>query len=140
MKLVAMNIPDDPARLPGWLEQHLVGLDLAALVLELLAVQRSAGQAPVAVTELLGDRLTQVLQKGLTSLPPDILKRLLRQPQSLLELQALILTQGGAYWAQLPASAEIDHLARQGEQRLADYLARPAAKVRPVASQRPWYQ
>ena len=36
--LVALEIPDDPALLPGWLEGHLVNTDLAALVAELEAV------------------------------------------------------------------------------------------------------
>ena len=32
MSVFALDIPDDPAQLSGWLERHLVGLDLAQLV------------------------------------------------------------------------------------------------------------
>ena len=28
----ALDIPEDPVQLPGWLEGHLTGLDLARLV------------------------------------------------------------------------------------------------------------
>ena len=38
MKLVALEIPDDPALMPGWLESHLVNTDFAALVADLKAV------------------------------------------------------------------------------------------------------
>ncbi len=43
MTLVMADIPDDPAALPAWLDERLVGLDLGALVAELEAVH--AGSA-----------------------------------------------------------------------------------------------
>ena len=63
MNLVAMTIPDDPADLPVWLERHLVGLELAALVAELSAVHAPANGPPL--DELLGQRRQTVLEQGL---------------------------------------------------------------------------
>ena len=47
MNLIALEIPEDPALLPGWLEEHLVSTDLAALVAELEAVHGQHGGEPV---------------------------------------------------------------------------------------------
>ena len=105
MKLHAMEFPDDPARWPGWLEQYLTGLDLAALVAELEAVHGPPSDPVPSVREWLGERLGAVLEGGLRTLPSGMLGRLLRQPRLLLELQELVLTSGGAYWDRVaPAS------------------------------------
>ena len=80
MKLVALEIPDDPALLLGWLEGHLVNRDLAALVAELEAVH---GEQPdnFSLTDVLRDRRDAVLSRGLASLPAEGLKSLLRNPR-----------------------------------------------------------
>src|SRR5512135_2715415 len=124
MKLHAMEFPDDPARWPGWLEQYLTGLDLAALVAELEAVHGPPADPVPSVREWLGERLGAVLEGGLRTLPSGMLGRLLRQPRLLLELQELVLTSGGAYWDRVaPASGDLDaHVDRVGA-RLEAFLA-----------------
>ncbi len=104
MKLVALEIPDDPALLPGWLESHLVNTDLAALVAELEAVH---GEQPggLSLADVLRDRRDAVLSRGLAALPADGVKTLLRNPRLLLELQELILTEGGPCWLDGAAEA-----------------------------------
>ncbi len=134
MKLVALEIPDDPALLPAWLEGHLVNTDLAALVAELEAVH---GEQPdhLSLTDVLRDRRDAVLSRGLAALPAEGLKSLLRNPRLLLELQELILTEGGPCW--LDASAEAagkqDDLERVWN-RLSDPLQQTSrAALLPVA-------
>lgn len=104
MTILAMDIPDDPAGLPGWLERHLVGLELAALVAELEAVHGAAAAGP-ALEQVLGDRREAVLAGGLAALPPGRLRRLLRRPRLLLDLQESVLVEGGPYWRRLAESS-----------------------------------
>ena len=134
MKLVALEIPDDPALLPGWLEGHLVNTDLAALVAELEAVH---GEQPdnLSLTDVLRDRRDAVLTRGLASLPAEGLKSLLRNPRLLLELQELILTEGGPCWLNgaAEAASKQDDLERVWN-RLSDPLQQTSrAAVLPVA-------
>ena len=134
MKLVALEIPDYPALLPGWLEGHLVNTDLAALVAELEAVH---GEPPdnLSLTDVLRDRRDAVLSRGLASLPAEGLKSLLRNPRLLLELQELILTEGGPCWLNgaAEAASKQDDLERVWN-RLSDPLQQTSrAAVLPVA-------
>lgn len=121
MRLLAMDIPDDPPALTSWLERHIVGLDLAALVAELEAVH---GEAGGSLTGLLGPRLGDVLDEGISALPPELLGQLLSRPRLLLELQAAVLSSGGDHWGRVgAASTELDARADRGRERLAAFLA-----------------
>jgi hypothetical protein len=104
MNLITATIPDDSAQLAGWLELQLRGNELGKLVAELAVIHR-AGSPAGSVRALLGPRLEAVLSGGLRELPRDLLKQLLRQPAYLLELQELILLDGGAFWNKLSASS-----------------------------------
>src|SRR5262245_45608561 len=104
MMLIALEIPDDSAALPGWLEQHLVGMDLGALVAELEAVHGPVTKA-LKLDHVLGRHRENVLERGLAALPPHRLRRLLVQPRLLLDLQERLLTSGGSYWLQRAGSA-----------------------------------
>jgi hypothetical protein len=117
MTWVAMTIPDDAADLPGWLESHLVGPDLGRLIEELRAVQ---GKGPPlrSLDALLGDRTTAVLERGLSVLPRQAIRELLRFPDLLLDLQTLVLVEGGVYWSDLPVAAEFAQIADRGWERL----------------------
>jgi hypothetical protein len=97
MNLITATIPDDSAQLAGWLELQLRGNELGKLTAELAVIHR-AGSPAGSVRALLGPRLEAVLSGGLKELPRDLLKQLLRQPAYLLELQELILLDGGAFW------------------------------------------
>jgi hypothetical protein len=132
MNLLAMAIPDDPAELPDWLAQHLVGLDLAQLVAELSAVHAPpAGGAPW-LAEVLGEWQEAVLREGLQALPPERLRQLLRWPRLLLELQELVLSEGGPYWNQVGrTSAALEEQVARGHRQLEAFLA-AAARQRPA--------
>jgi hypothetical protein len=126
MRLLAMDIPDDPAELPGWLERHLVGLDLAALVAELEAVHGLPTGPVPTVRDVLGDRLDTVLAGGLARLPHEVLGRLLRQPRLLLELQEQVLVSGGDFWDRVDRpSVDLDAAIRRDREWLDAFLRSP---------------
>jgi hypothetical protein len=107
MRLIALDIPDAASDLPGWLEGHLTGPELAALVAELQAVHGHAANTspPLSLETILGSQRDAVLARGLESLPPDRLRQLLRHPRLLLDLQDLIVSAGGAYWQERARSS-----------------------------------
>jgi hypothetical protein len=127
MNLVALDIPDHPAALAGWLEAHLMGLDLAALVAELAAAHGPpAGRTP-PLDELLGPFRSEVLARGLAALPPERLRGLLCRPDALPALQELVLVEEGSHW-QGRASPAADALARRGARRL-ESVFRPKVRL-----------
>ncbi len=132
MRLIALEIPDDATAFAGWLEGHLAGLDLAALVAELEAVHGPPGEA-FPLERVLGDRREAVRARGLEELPRDRLRTLLRQPRLLLELQEWLLIEGGPYWQRLAsdaASPESSAIVERGWERLAAELeARPVSSI-----------
>ncbi len=79
MRLPSLEIPDDPADLAVWLERHLVGPDLAALVAELEAVNGQVVAEPMDRDQLRRDR-DAILAGGLSILPPAALRQYLRRP------------------------------------------------------------
>jgi len=115
MKLHAITVPDDPASLAGWLEQHLLGPDLAALVAELTVIHTPADKTP-ALEEVLGPPAS-IREHGLAALPPDRLRRLLTHPQLLLQLQEWVLTSESPYWDKaLADAAPLEELVQSGRQ------------------------
>ncbi len=126
MSVQALDIPDDPARLPAWLEQQLVGFRLAELVGELSLVH---GSPPgPALREVLGARLEPVLAGGLRALPAPVLRHLLARPRLLLDLQELVFTEGGPYWDEVsqPAVPEARAVLERGRRRLEAAARAPA--------------
>jgi hypothetical protein len=94
MRLVAIEIPDEPADLAPWLERVLVGPDLGALIAELEAVHGDPSGVTISANTLIGPDLAAVLDGGLSKVPLSKLKQLLRQPRLLLDLQELIFGGG----------------------------------------------
>ena len=110
MNLIALEIPDDPALLPVWLEEHVVGTNLAALVAELEAVHGQHGGGPgLSLDQVLLGHREAVVARGLKVLPADRLRTLLRRPRLLLDLQELVLASGGPHWLDRAARA-IEHV------------------------------
>jgi len=94
---------------PVCLERELMGLRLHQLLADLgwsgvLSPVADAGDPTANVRQLLGGHLAGVLNRGLGSLPRSLLEQLLQQPLLLLQLQELLLCEGGPYWEQLSAS------------------------------------
>jgi hypothetical protein len=133
MKLTALEIPEDPRDLPHWLERQLVGLDLADLVAELEAVHGSeaARDEPGDLDALLGDRRDAVLERGLSAVPSETLRRLLRRPRLLLDLQERMLISGGDHWRNLvEASEDLRTPFERGRHRLVGITGRPTHEDR----------
>ena len=93
MKLHTLTIPDDAADLPHWLERRLMAPDFARFVAELSAHFPDASPRPDF------DRwLPVALEEGLGSVPPELLRRLLRHPVALSAFQARVVEEGGPFW------------------------------------------
>ncbi|MBT4863886.1 MAG: hypothetical protein HON53_02035 [Planctomycetaceae bacterium] len=128
MSLHSVNIPGETADLADWLEEHLLGLELAALVAELLAVSPVEAQPPPTLDDVFGEDLSRVLDVGLSAVPPDRLRVLLRQPQLLLNLQERILIDGGDYWREQSSNRDdVQDLAESGWHSLSAALRHPAS-------------
>lgn len=135
MSLHIMEIPESQAELAGWLEEHLVGLQLGELVAELSAVHADRNDENVTLEQLLGDELPAALSQGLGTLSPAKLRGLLQHPRLLLDLQERLLFESGEYWQRHPArSDELDDLSDRSWRILAPAIAPPPAEP---ASDRP---
>lgn len=147
MTLFALDIPDEPAQLPRWLENHLIGHHLGDLVAELSAVHGAPSADQPSVRDLLGERLGGVLEGGLRVLPPGMLRKLLVRPSLLLELQELVFVHGGPYWDRATGSAtSVQNQVDRGRRRLEEFLAAGDGAEEPersaLLSPRPlaWYR
>ncbi|MCA9082036.1 MAG: hypothetical protein KDA58_15850, partial [Planctomycetaceae bacterium] len=98
MSLVLSTIPEQPADWPEWLEQELVGQRLAELIAELQTIHGATAEAPLSLSQICGDQLADVAERGLQVLSPQQMQQLLKSPAALLELQEHVLIEGGAYW------------------------------------------
>jgi hypothetical protein len=97
-------MPEDPAEIPGWFTTHLLGPELPAVVGELRAYHRPG--PPPTLNAVLGSHRAIFLERGFDALPRDVLSRLLRNPDLLLELPELVYAEGGRVWFASPLSAE----------------------------------
>jgi hypothetical protein len=142
MTLVISDIPDNAADLPAWLERHVAGNQLAALVAELTAAN-GPGPAGASLAEVLGPDTDAVRTGGLARLSPDSLRALLSRPSLLLALQEWAILEGGPYWQRLFEVAPADPAVERGAARLEQFLT--GDPVRPAADPAPrprlaWYQ
>ncbi len=96
MTLVAFTLPDDPTALPAWLERRLLAPDLGRFVSELSAAHPDDGTQ--SAEKLLGDWYPHVLEDGFAQVPVKRLRKLLRRPSCLLDLQEAILIEGSPHW------------------------------------------
>lgn len=96
MNLSVLDIADDPA---PWLDQQVVGPDLDAIVaaLDVVHAKRQLDPPP-SLDDVLGEHASEVLQRGLASLPLGSLRRLMHHPRVLLDLQERVLVEGSSYW------------------------------------------
>jgi hypothetical protein len=134
--LVAFTIPDDPARLPGWLEARLVAPDFGRFVAELSAAYPERGRA-VPARQLLGDWYRKALADGLAGVPTGVLQQLLRHPRCLLELQEAVLAEGGAYWDEVAnRAAELGPAVERGRSALEAVLAPAPTQANPERQRR----
>jgi hypothetical protein len=105
MKLHVLEIPDQPKERALWLEEQIVGLDLAAVVTELYTLGEGEPLPEKTLEQVLGSALPAALEQGLTVLTPAQLRELIRCPALLLQLQVQVFVEGGAYWHQRSRAA-----------------------------------
>lgn len=130
MTLTAFTIPEDAAALPRWLERRLLAPDFGRFVAELTATF-PAGE-PASAEELLGDWYAPALEDGFAEVPVNRLRKLLRQPSGLLELQEAILTEGGPHWDDVAKAADgFEPAVAKGKAALDRLFAAPPPKAVP---------
>jgi len=137
MNLAALEIPDSSSEQASWLEQHLLGPDLLDVVALLEAFHTHAANSPT-LADICGGHLTAVLNQGLKVLSEDQLRGLLRHSRRLIELQQLILVNGGDYWNSLDVATDRQTTARNWQRLQAalptDLQQLQAARLPPVTA------
>ncbi len=107
MKLKSLTIPEDSGLLSAWIEDQLMSFDLGDTVAEMRILSDSSNDANyVSLQEVLGNDSNAVLSQGLTVLSEDQLLQLVGHPYLLIELQDLVLLNGGDYWQALASQPE----------------------------------
>ncbi|WP_339744967.1 hypothetical protein [uncultured Rubinisphaera sp.] len=110
MSIVIMDIPDSKEELGPWLDRKIVDCQLGQFVKELEFIAddfNPPGYSPDSLQEILGSDRDAVLDRGLKSLNYDQCAAFLANPQMLLELQELVLIEGGNYWQNILDQAEL---------------------------------
>lgn len=121
MTIHLLQIPSEPADWAAWLEDYFPSGRLGELVHELKLVQNSAEDA--TTTNLLSDilnpeQLESVRQSGLAGLPTAQVQQLIANPESLLELQETLLSQGSDYWDPKFKESDLHQTAESIRQRI----------------------
>lgn len=98
MKIEVFDIPEEAKDLAPWLERQLMGTRLRSLVAEIRLFLGNDSTSNASLQSILGNRLSEVLEEGLLSIPESSLRQLIASPTRLEELQDLILETGGDYW------------------------------------------
>jgi hypothetical protein len=95
-----LRLLDDISRI----ERDLVGFNLGDLIAD-LPDESGEPRGAEPLGEILGLNREDVLKAGLSRLPRPALERLLQRPGLLLDLQEIVLCEGGEYWQRLSRSA-----------------------------------
>jgi len=126
MKAVVTEIPDEVSDWPSWLEQQIVGMSLYDLVVGLKAINEasdanptlydhdsysvagsiSTDEASPTLQQVCGEQLPTIYESGLGVLSTEQIGSLFTNPELLLELQELVLIEGGSYWDSVEQSSE----------------------------------
>jgi hypothetical protein len=104
MKLAIFDLPEDTAAWPIWLEQQLVGMELGELVVQLETLYKNQSRQHQSFSEICGSQMSELLQRGLSSLSTRQISALFQNPAAILELQEHVLAGGGSYWDNVPLS------------------------------------
>lgn len=98
MTLHILRLPDGPGDLPSWLEQHFVGDSLGELVRELIVANPSAADDTGLHQILTEQQISEVIEKGLSTLSDEEIRRLIKHPRAMLTLHEQIIVTGSRYW------------------------------------------
>ncbi|MEZ6130831.1 MAG: hypothetical protein R3C59_19345 [Planctomycetaceae bacterium] len=111
MSITLTTIPEQTADWPKWLDRQLMEFRLSDLVDELNLINPLDNRSPLSLDKVITDsQRDQVLQSGTAALSLEQLQILLGHPETLLDLQELVLEFGGDYWNQFPPSSDIQNL------------------------------
>jgi hypothetical protein len=126
MTLHTLNIPDEPADLPRWLERRIMAPDFGRFVAELSAHFPDTEEAPLP-RPLVYKWLDVALAEGLEPIPSEVLTQLLKHPAALAEFQERIVTDGGVYWDEvIDRSDDLSKSFKRGERSLDRILSADA--------------
>jgi hypothetical protein len=124
MILHTLTVPDDPAKLPHWLEQKLMAPDFGKFIAELSALFPETDPP----RQLLDRWLSVALTDGLRPLPAEVLTHLLKHPRLLVTLQEQVALAGGPYWDTVwDNSDELRDPFQRGKQAIERILAKDIA-------------
>ncbi|MFO0825075.1 MAG: hypothetical protein U0792_18460 [Gemmataceae bacterium] len=130
MTLIAFTIPDDPLAVPAWLEVRLLSPNFGAFIAELEATYPDYGTR-TTLRKLLENWYRPAIAEGLADVPHEFIRKLLRHPKCLLELQELVLTEGGPHWDDVAAGVnDFDEAVSRGQATLDAILEPPVARGR----------
>jgi hypothetical protein len=122
MTIYALEIPNDDAAVPRWIEEQLASPDLHQWIAELRAV--AATDPAPSLTQVLGASRDSMLELGLGILGVEQRSQLLAHPELLYELQELVYASGGEYWLKL--------LSRDSDRRAATTPAKETLSRRSI--------
>lgn len=131
MTLAIATMPDDPQARSRWLDEQLVGDRLGDLVDELMAL----GQPQTArgsLAELIGKYRKELLARGTGALPEPMRRQVLQAPDYLLELQELVLLEGGPYWNSLPRPNRLTNIVERSRAAILAQIPPPFADPEPI--------
>lgn len=100
MSLKSLQIPDGLADMGAWLDELIVSHDLVDTIVELEVLAGDRLTKVQSLDGVLAGSEEAVLESGLAGASEMTLRGLLRQPSLLLELQELVMMQGGDFWQQ----------------------------------------
>ena len=86
-------------------------------------------QSGLDLDRLLGGQKPSLLSRGLGVLPAESLRQLLLHPRLLLDLQELVLREGGPYWDTMTPNAEHSAHVQRGAEALQTLLARQRRRL-----------
>ena len=107
MKFTALAIPDDPVEWPQWLDRQLVSADLLEVVAG-LKILKGTPSEPTTLQDICGGNLNKILSSGLTSVDPQISRKLVAHPELLVVLEDEILINGGEFWQRQFVKPDVD--------------------------------
>lgn len=100
----ALCLPDERVKWGAWLEQQLIGTELKKTI-EQLIVLGGNNPAAISLEDWLGNDRSLVLQSGIQkNFSQARIESLVRNPTLLLDLQELVLLDGGEYWLRVSMS------------------------------------
>lgn len=101
MNLHVLEIPEGRVEIARWLERKLVSTDLSEFVAELTAFDGHGSTGSLGLNQILHKFGAAIFDEGLSGLPEEVLRSLLRSPKALYGLQEQVLVNGGPFWAEL---------------------------------------